>query len=118
MLPAARAHEPEPRDVGLPPGVVQQVRHCFRLAGPLVPQVRVEPAVVRRRRAPRREFHRSALAFFSLLAFTSLGLLHQRLLTQLLGSRRFRCGQRPGRWSAPEAETLEKGTQAFHASGA
>jgi hypothetical protein len=57
----------------------------------------------------------AALASSSLLAFTSLGILHQLLLTQLLGSRCFRCGQRPGRWSAPEAETLEKDTQAFHA---
>ena len=57
----------------------------------------------------------AALASFSLLAFTSLGVLRQRLLTQLLGSRRFRCGQRPRWWSAPEAETLEKDKQALHA---
>jgi hypothetical protein len=52
------------------------------------------------------------LASFSLLAFTSLGVLHQRLLAGL-GSRRFRCGQRPGRWSAPEAETPENDAQAL-----
>jgi len=85
------------------------------------PRVRAQPrlALQQRDKSRRNSWWRhravAALASFSLLAFPSLGVLDQRLLTQLVGSRRFRGGQRPGRWSAPDAETLDKDTQALHA---
>ena len=54
----------------------------------------------------------ASAALAAAVSVTALGVLHQRLLTQLLGSRRFRSGQRPARWSVPDAESLEKDTQA------